>query len=152
MSLITGKSLAVDVWNPLLRGVSGRLLSYRQPGTSGHHCLSFYYKLYGPETGEDEGLSLTSRGVTPEHSENHFRILFLSPSSLPLTSSSYVFTPSLSTPLRFPLSLSLSGALRVKLRDAYGGVSLLWSRSGAHGNFWHEGHCPVSEQLTSFQV
>eukprot|EP00063_Salmo_salar_P009287 XP_013984122.1 PREDICTED: apical endosomal glycoprotein isoform X2 [Salmo salar] len=93
-SIGVGKSLAVDVWNPLLRGVSGRLLSYRQPGTSGHHCLSFYYKLYGPET----------------------------------------------------------GALRVKLRDAYGGVSLLWSRSGAHGNFWHEGHCPVSEQLTSFQL
>uniref|UniRef100_A0AAY5KGB2 MAM domain-containing protein n=1 Tax=Esox lucius TaxID=8010 RepID=A0AAY5KGB2_ESOLU len=40
------------------------------------------------------------------------------------------------------------GALSVKTRVPHGGESLLWTRSGAHGNVWHEGLCPVPEQLT----
>ncbi|XP_034153048.1 apical endosomal glycoprotein isoform X2 [Esox lucius] len=93
-SIGVGNSFAVDVWSPSLRGLSGRLLSYRLQQTSGEHCLSFYYKLYGPDT----------------------------------------------------------GALSVKTRVPHGGESLLWTRSGAHGNVWHEGLCPVPEQLTSFQL
>uniref|UniRef100_A0A667Y0Y2 MAM domain-containing protein n=1 Tax=Myripristis murdjan TaxID=586833 RepID=A0A667Y0Y2_9TELE len=88
-----GKSLAVDMWS-LLRGASGRLLSYTQLPTSTEQCLSFYYKLYGPDT----------------------------------------------------------GTLNVKLIDSHGVESLLWTRRGAHGNVWHQGLCPVSSQLTSFQL
>lgn len=47
---------------------------------------------------------------------------------------------------------SLPGALNVKLLDNSGYESLLWTRSGAHGNMWHEAHCPVPHQLTNFQV
>lgn len=47
----SGRSLVVDMWDPSLRGLSGRLLSIRQYSNS-EHCLSFFYKLYGPNTGE----------------------------------------------------------------------------------------------------
>ncbi|XP_058472794.1 apical endosomal glycoprotein [Solea solea] len=89
-----GKSLVVDMWNPSLRGMFGRLVSFPQsPGPSGY-CLTFFYKLYGPNT----------------------------------------------------------GTLNVKLSDGTGYEIILWTRSGAHGNMWHEGHCPVPHQLTSFQL
>ncbi|XP_050949827.1 apical endosomal glycoprotein [Labeo rohita] len=88
-----GKSLVVDMWDPSLRGLSGRLLSVRQNSNS-EHCLSFFYKLYGPDT----------------------------------------------------------GALSVKLLFADGSEELLWTRSGAHGNVWHEGHCSVPPQLSAFQL
>lgn len=44
------------------------------------------------------------------------------------------------------------GALNVKVLDQNGVELLLWTRSGAHGNVWHEAHCPVPEQFTTFQV
>uniref|UniRef100_A0A9J7XLE9 MAM domain-containing protein n=1 Tax=Cyprinus carpio carpio TaxID=630221 RepID=A0A9J7XLE9_CYPCA len=88
-----GRSLVVDMWDTSLRGLSGRLLSVRQYSNS-EHCLSFFYKLYGPNT----------------------------------------------------------GALSVKLLFADSSEELLWTRSGAHGNVWHEGHCSVPPQLTSFQL
>lgn len=47
-------SLAVDMWNPSLRGVFGRLISSTQSAGPTGHCLSFFYKLYGPNTGEDK--------------------------------------------------------------------------------------------------
>ncbi|XP_018548610.1 apical endosomal glycoprotein isoform X2 [Lates calcarifer] len=89
-----GKSLVVDMWSPSLHGLFGRLVSFTQsPGPTGY-CLSFFYKLYGPNT----------------------------------------------------------GVLNVKLlgKDDY--ETILWTRSGAHGNVWHEAHCPVPHQLTSFQL
>ncbi|XP_030004444.1 apical endosomal glycoprotein isoform X1 [Sphaeramia orbicularis] len=88
-----GKSLAVDLWSPSLRGVFGRLLSFPQ-SISTDHCLSFFYKLYGPNT----------------------------------------------------------GVLSIKLLADDGYETVLWTRSGAHGNMWHEAHCPVPHQLTSFQL
>lgn len=93
-SIGIGNSLVVDMWNPLLRGAFGRLLSY--PYRAGHtdHCLSFFYKLYGPNT----------------------------------------------------------GVLNVKLRDEDGFETLLWTRSGAHGNTWHEAQCPIPHQLADFQL
>ncbi|XP_024918601.1 apical endosomal glycoprotein isoform X2 [Cynoglossus semilaevis] len=89
-----GQSLVVDMWSPSLRGLFGRLLSYQQPPISSDYCLSFFYKVYGPNT----------------------------------------------------------GALNVKLLDGNGYETLLWTRGGAHGNIWHEAHCPVPHQLTSFQL
>ncbi|KAF7652864.1 hypothetical protein LDENG_00091180 [Lucifuga dentata] len=89
-----GKSLVVDMWSPSLRGAFGRLLSFPQPPNSEDQCLSFFYKLYGPN----------------------------------------------------------AGVLNVKLTDGHGYESLLWTRSGAHGNMWHEAHCPVPQQLTDFQL
>ncbi|XP_051533001.1 apical endosomal glycoprotein [Myxocyprinus asiaticus] len=89
-----GRSLVVNMWDPLLRGLSGRLLSVRQESTNTEHCLTFFYKLYGPDT----------------------------------------------------------GALAVKLLFADGTEEVLWMSSGAHGNIWHEGHCPVPPQLTAFQL
>lgn len=47
---------------------------------------------------------------------------------------------------------SIQGTLSVKLLFADGSEELLWMRSGAHGNVWHEGHCPVPPQLSAFQV
>ncbi|XP_057674321.1 apical endosomal glycoprotein [Corythoichthys intestinalis] len=46
-----GKSLVVDMWNSSLRGAVGRLLS--SPLLPGHTglCLTFFYKIYGPNTG-----------------------------------------------------------------------------------------------------
>ncbi|KAE8284847.1 Apical endosomal glycoprotein MAM domain-containing protein 4 Precursor [Larimichthys crocea] len=87
-------SLAVDMWNPSLRGVFGRLISSTQSAGPTGHCLSFFYKLYGPNT----------------------------------------------------------GALNVKLLDKHGYEKVLWTRSGAHGNIWHEAHCPVPHQITDFQL
>uniref|UniRef100_A0A672JN69 MAM domain-containing protein n=1 Tax=Salarias fasciatus TaxID=181472 RepID=A0A672JN69_SALFA len=46
-----GKSLVVDMWSPSLRGTFGRLISFPQPPGSTDHCLSFFYKLYGPNPG-----------------------------------------------------------------------------------------------------
>ncbi|XP_044029538.1 apical endosomal glycoprotein isoform X2 [Siniperca chuatsi] len=89
-----GRSLVVDMWSPSLRGVFGRLVSFTQLPAPTDYCLSFFYKLYGPNT----------------------------------------------------------GALNVKLLDNSGYESVLWTRSGAHGNVWHEAHCPVPHQLTNFQL
>ncbi|XP_036973964.1 apical endosomal glycoprotein isoform X1 [Acanthopagrus latus] len=89
-----GSSLAVDMWSPSLRGAFGRLISFTQMPASSDQCLSFYYKIYGPNT----------------------------------------------------------GALNVKLLSKDGSESVLWTRSGAHGNMWHEAHCPVPHQLTKFQL
>lgn len=47
-----GKSLVVDMWSPSLRGMFGRLLSFPQLAGPTGYCLSFFYKLYGPNTGE----------------------------------------------------------------------------------------------------
>ncbi|XP_071322450.1 apical endosomal glycoprotein [Trachinotus anak] len=89
-----GKSLVVDMWSPSLRGLFGRWVSYQQSTGSTDYCLSFFYKLYGPNT----------------------------------------------------------GTLNVKLVDDNGYETILWTRSGAHGNMWHETHCPVPHQLTSFRL
>lgn len=51
-----------------------------------------------------------------------------------------------------PISWSHPGALNVKLIDGLGYEIILWTRSGAHGNEWHEAQCPVPQQLTNFQV
>lgn len=48
-----GRSLTVDMWTWSLRGVAGRLYSFIQSSTPNESCLSFYYKLYGPNTGEE---------------------------------------------------------------------------------------------------
>ncbi|KAK0130650.1 Apical endosomal glycoprotein [Merluccius polli] len=45
-----------------------------------------------------------------------------------------------------------TGVLNVKVMDSNGFELLLWTRSGAHGNFWHEEQCPVPHQLTKFQL
>ncbi|CAJ1070802.1 LOW QUALITY PROTEIN: apical endosomal glycoprotein-like [Xyrichtys novacula] len=90
----TGSSLAVDMWSPSLRGMFGRLVSLTQSAGPTEYCLSFFYKLYGPNT----------------------------------------------------------GALNVKVLDKNGYEEILWTRSGAHGNVWHEAHCPVPHQLTNFQL
>lgn len=89
-----GKSLAVDLWDPSLRGAFGRLVSTTQRPGSTDYCLSFFYKLYGPNT----------------------------------------------------------GALNVKVLDKNGYEQILWTRSGAHGNVWHEAHCPVPDQPVNFQL
>ncbi|XP_062291219.1 apical endosomal glycoprotein [Scomber scombrus] len=46
-----GTSLTVNMWSPSLRGVFGRLFSYPQSPSSTEYCLTFFYKLYGPNTG-----------------------------------------------------------------------------------------------------
>ncbi|KAM6902305.1 apical endosomal glycoprotein [Xenentodon cancila] len=89
-----GTSLAVDMWSPSLRGAFGRLISFPQAPGLTDYCLSFFYKLYGPNT----------------------------------------------------------GVLNVKLTDKNGYEIVLWTRSGAHGNMWHEAHCPVPPQLTTYQL
>ncbi|XP_047426554.1 apical endosomal glycoprotein [Mugil cephalus] len=89
-----GRSLVVDMWSPSLRGAFGRLISFPQSPGPTEYCLSFFYKLYGPNT----------------------------------------------------------GALNVKLFDKTSYETVLWTRSGAHGNMWHEAHCPVPHQLTDFQL
>ncbi|KAM4719502.1 LOW QUALITY PROTEIN: apical endosomal glycoprotein [Anableps anableps] len=89
-----GSSLVVDTWSPSLRGAFGRLASFPQQSTPTESCLTFFYKLYGPN----------------------------------------------------------AGALNVKLTDRLGYEVVLWTRSGAHGNEWHEAHCPVPQQHTNFQL
>ncbi|XP_034565719.1 apical endosomal glycoprotein [Notolabrus celidotus] len=89
-----GKSLVVDMWSPFLRGVFGRLVSFTQLAGPTDYCLSFFYKLYGPNT----------------------------------------------------------GTLNVKLLDDYGYERILWTRSGAHSNTWHEAHCPVPHQIIDFRL
>ncbi|KAL2099479.1 hypothetical protein ACEWY4_003873 [Coilia grayii] len=51
-TISVGSSMVVEMWTPSLRGLSGRLLSFPQPATTEKHCLSFFYKLYGPHTGD----------------------------------------------------------------------------------------------------
>ncbi|XP_033831819.1 apical endosomal glycoprotein isoform X2 [Periophthalmus magnuspinnatus] len=89
-----GRSLVVDMWDPSLRGAFGRLLSYPRPSSTTGTCLSFFYKLYGPNT----------------------------------------------------------GTLNVKLLDESGYELTLWSRTGAHGNMWHEAQCPVPQQNTPYRL
>lgn len=89
-----GSSLVVDLWSPSLRGAFGRLLSFTVTPSVSDMCLSFFYKLYGPNT----------------------------------------------------------GTLNLKLLDGSGYEQLLWSRTGAHGNEFHEAHCPVPHQLLPFRL
>lgn len=49
-------------------------------------------------------------------------------------------------------ALTVSGALNVKLLFTDGSEQLLWTRLGAHGNVWQEGHCPVPQQIVTYQV
>ncbi|XP_023130559.2 apical endosomal glycoprotein isoform X2 [Amphiprion ocellaris] len=93
-SIGIGNSLVVDLWSPSLRGAFGRLISYPLPAGSTDYCLSFFYKLYGPNT----------------------------------------------------------GVLNVKVADNDGSETLLWTRSGAHGNMWQAAECWVPHQLTDFQL
>ncbi|KAJ8395895.1 hypothetical protein AAFF_G00027780 [Aldrovandia affinis] len=88
-----GRSLVVDMWRPSLRGLSGRLLSFPHLPTQSEHCLSFWFKLYGPQT----------------------------------------------------------GSLNVKIISG-GAEVLVWTRTGAHGNRWHHGLCPIPHQHIKFQV
>lgn len=76
--LCPGRSLTVDVWSPSLRGLSGRLISYSQSPRSTESCLSFFYKLYGPNAGKNKraaqgGDSHKTRGTSP----NMYRITVL---------------------------------------------------------------------------
>lgn len=48
-----GTSLTVDMWSWSLRGQTGRLLSFTQAPHPDQSCLSFYYKIYGHDTGEE---------------------------------------------------------------------------------------------------
>ncbi|KAJ0057766.1 hypothetical protein NL108_017681, partial [Boleophthalmus pectinirostris] len=93
-TISVGRSLVVDLWEPSLRGAYGRLLTYPQPASTTGGCFSFFYKLYGPNT----------------------------------------------------------GTLNVKLQDDLGYELTLWSRTGAHGNVWHEAQCPVPQQLTPYRL
>uniref|UniRef100_A0A3Q3L3T1 MAM domain containing 4 n=1 Tax=Mastacembelus armatus TaxID=205130 RepID=A0A3Q3L3T1_9TELE len=89
-----GKSLVVNLWSPSLRGLFGRFVSYPQVPGPTDYCLTFFYKLYGPNT----------------------------------------------------------GTLNVKLLGSNRFETLLWTRSGDHGNMWHEAQCPVPHQLTKYQL
>lgn len=93
-TISVGRSLVVDLWSPSLRGAFGRVLSYPLRPSASDMCLSFFYKLYGPNT----------------------------------------------------------GILNVKLVDGFGYELSLWSRTGAHGDEWHEAHCPVPHQHTPFRL
>ncbi|KAM3600027.1 uncharacterized protein V6R79_015952 [Siganus canaliculatus] len=93
-TIAIGRSLVVDMWSPSLRGAAGRLISFTQLPSSGESCLTFYYKIYGPNT----------------------------------------------------------GVLNVKLVDNSGFETILWTRSGAHGNMWHKADCPVPHQLSKFKL
>ncbi|KAK7896128.1 hypothetical protein WMY93_021453 [Mugilogobius chulae] len=93
-TISVGRSLVVDMWNPSLRSSLGRLVSYTQPPSANSMCLSFFYKLYGPNI----------------------------------------------------------GTLNVKLESGYGYERVLWSRSGAHGNMWHEAYCTVPPQHTFYTL
>ncbi|XP_063067115.1 apical endosomal glycoprotein [Engraulis encrasicolus] len=93
-TISVGSSMVVKMWSTSLRGLSGRLVSFPQTATTEKHCLSFFYKLYGPHT----------------------------------------------------------GGLSVKLLHSDRTEDLLWTRSGAHGNRWHEGFCLVSSPLNSYQL
>lgn len=63
---VSGKSMVVDMWDVSLRGLSGRLLSVRQNAINTEYCLSFFYKLYGPNTGGFEGFNLKHYSVLPK--------------------------------------------------------------------------------------
>ncbi|KAM9323035.1 apical endosomal glycoprotein [Pholidichthys leucotaenia] len=45
-----------------------------------------------------------------------------------------------------------AGTLNVKLFDSHGYETILWTRSGAQGNVWHEALCSVPQHLTTFQL
>ncbi|XP_029108677.1 apical endosomal glycoprotein [Scleropages formosus] len=85
----TGNCLTVDMWIHSLRGLSGRLLSLPQLPTAKEFCMSFYYKLYGPQTGAlsvkvlhsdgSESLLWTASGA---HSNNWHRGLCSVPQQL----------------------------------------------------------------------
>ncbi|XP_028829845.1 apical endosomal glycoprotein [Denticeps clupeoides] len=90
----SGSSLVVEMWTATLLGPYGRLVSFRHPFTPSPLCLSFYYRMYGPDT----------------------------------------------------------GTLNVKVLYPDGPEQLLWTRSGGHGNRWHESLCTISPQLTAFQL
>ncbi|XP_069039603.1 apical endosomal glycoprotein isoform X2 [Lepisosteus oculatus] len=47
----SGVSVSVPMWSPSLRGLTGRLLTFPQSHSSSSICLSFWYLLYGPQTG-----------------------------------------------------------------------------------------------------
>ncbi|KAG7279276.1 hypothetical protein CRUP_033212 [Coryphaenoides rupestris] len=53
-----GKSLVVDFWDPTLRGAHGRLRSIPMPAFSEDRCLTFFYKLYGTQTGFDGRIAI----------------------------------------------------------------------------------------------
>lgn len=93
-TISVGRSLVVDLWSPSLRGAFGRLVSFTLEPSASDTCLSFFFKLDGPNT----------------------------------------------------------GVLNVKLVDGHGYELTLWSRTGAHGNMWHEAHCPVPQQHIPFRL
>uniref|UniRef100_A0A3Q0T4Q7 MAM domain-containing protein n=1 Tax=Amphilophus citrinellus TaxID=61819 RepID=A0A3Q0T4Q7_AMPCI len=93
-TISVGRSLVVDMWSPSLHGLFGRLISFPQSPGPKDYCLSFFYKVYGPNT----------------------------------------------------------GTLNVKLTDGKGYEMVLWTHSGAHGNVWHEAHCPVPQQISKFHL
>lgn len=132
LCLCPGRSLTVDVWSPSHRGLSGRLMSYSQSPRSTESCLSFFYKLYGPNAGKNKRAAQGGDSHETHASSPNF-----------LRNNCIKAAP--------PIQPHL-GTLNVKLTDTVAFEQLLWTRSGAHGNLWHEAHCPVPAQITDFQV
>lgn len=117
----------LDPTDPPARGQGALLLTRPQVPVVPKECLSFWYRLYGPQIGERlscQSLCSTSRG-----------------------SRSWGLVPS---KLHF-----FAGTLCLAMRREREEDILLWSRSGTHGNRWHQAWVTLHHQpeaSTKYQV
>lgn len=128
-----GYFLLLDPTDPPARGPGAHLLTQPQVPTAPQECLSFWYHLHGPQIGERPWCRAGPPGSGALQGRKPSRVGLWSPPTPP---------PCL-------------GTLRLVLRREGEADTLLWSRTGTHGNHWHEAWATLHHQPgsgTKYQV
>lgn len=112
----------MDPSAPWSRGQRAQLITYRQEPTTAPRCLSFWYRLAGPQIG------MQPHGILPGVPQ---------PGSTPLGTAGSPRGAG-----RWPDTPLCPGTLNLKLR-LEGEEMVLWTRRGTQGSIWHRGQATL---------
>lgn len=119
----SGYFLAADPSAPWSRGQRAQLVTYRQESTTAPRCLSFWYRLAGPQIGTQP------HGVLP---------------GMPQLGSTPLETAGSPRGAgQLPNAPLCPGTLNLKLRLEGAEEKVLWTQRGTQGSIWHRGRATL---------
>lgn len=127
--------MVLDPADPLARGPGAHLLTRPQTPAAGPECLSFWFHLHGPQAGECPGARQAWGALGCE--------LCLYPAGALERGNHQEWGSGPCKPHLPP------GTLRLVMRQDGKADTRLWSRSGSHGNRWHEAWATLRHQVDS---